>query len=80
MSSATVCLWCGQGLRYVAGRGWVHQEGGTYMMRCPDCGWTGAPYPSPVACPSCGSRNLRDDHCAMASDTDALPVGWRGRQ
>jgi hypothetical protein len=72
----SVCHWCGQNLKFVAGRGWVHPEGGTYMMRCPDCGWTGALYPSPMDCPACGGHGLRDDHCVMASDTDALPVGW----
>lgn len=58
------CMWCKQELRFT-GRGWVHAEGGTYMMRCPDCGWRGAPYPSPTACPRCGSRNVRDDHAAL---------------
>jgi predicted RNA-binding Zn-ribbon protein involved in translation (DUF1610 family) len=32
---------------------------------CADCGWKGAPYPSPVTCPNCGSKKLRDDHCAF---------------
>lgn len=33
------------------------------MMCCPDCGWMGTPYPSPMDCPKCGGRNLRDEHC-----------------
>ena len=57
------CQHCGLPLKFLAGRGWVHPAGGTYMMYCPDCGWKGAPYPSPTRCPICGSRNVRDDHC-----------------
>ena len=60
------CQFCEEPLRFVTGRGYVHQEGGTYVMRCPDCGWRGAPYPSAVSCPSCGSKAIRDDHCATA--------------
>lgn len=59
------CLYCGEVLHFDRMRGWVHlQDGGTYMMYCPDCGWRGAPYPSPVRCPNCGSKGVRDDHCA----------------
>jgi DNA-directed RNA polymerase subunit RPC12/RpoP len=59
------CIWCGEPLRFVPGRGWVHEEGGSYVMRCRQCGWKGAPYPSPAQCPRCGSEGLRDDHCAL---------------
>lgn len=59
------CVWCGGWLHWVRGRGWVHEEGGLYVMWCPDCGWRGAPYPSPQRCPHCGSRQVRDDHCAL---------------
>lgn len=63
------CVWCGERLEFVRGRGYVHQEGGTYKMRCPDCDWRGAPYPSPIDCPKCGSRDVRDDHCALPDAT-----------
>jgi DNA-directed RNA polymerase subunit RPC12/RpoP len=63
-SGEYVCQWCGQSLTF-SHRGWVHQDGGIYAMRCPDCGWQGARYPSPVRCPRCESRALRDDHCAQ---------------
>jgi DNA-directed RNA polymerase subunit RPC12/RpoP len=59
-----ICMYCGQTIKFEATRGWVHLEGGSYMMYCPDCGWKGAPYPSPLKCPECGSKNLRDDHIA----------------
>ncbi len=60
------CLWCGERLTFTAGRGWTHAEGGTYVMRCEQCGHTGAPYPSPACCPICGSvKGWRDDHCAQ---------------
>jgi len=58
------CLWCRAPLRFLPGRGWTHLEGGTYVVYCPSCGWKDAPYPSPSRCPRCGSRQLRDDHCA----------------
>ena len=66
------CHRCGEPVAFTA-RGWVHQGGGAYVVRpdgrpsgrCADCGWRGAPYPSPARCPQCGSRELRDDHCAQ---------------
>ncbi len=64
LNHAHVCHWCGEQLHLERGRGWVHQAGGTYMMRCDACGWRGAPYPSPIECPQCGG-DLRDDHCAL---------------
>jgi len=63
MPSAT-CIWCGEPLKFIMGRGWVHPEGGLYKMRCDSCRWSGAPYPSPRHCPNCGSGGLRDDHIA----------------
>jgi|FLYL01.1.fsa_nt_gi ribosomal protein S27E len=63
-SSEVLCHWCGELLHFTT-RGWVHQEGGTYVMRCPNCGWSGAPYPSPVRCPNCASAAVRDDHCVL---------------
>lgn len=73
---AATCLYCEDAgtLTFVIGQGWVHQQGGTYMMRCPDCGWKGALSPSPVHCPRCGSKALRDDHCATPR-FDVAPVG-----
>jgi len=67
MLAAVVCYRCGERLKFILLRkdGWVHQGGGAYVMRCPQCGWRGAPYPSPARCPRCGSRGLRDDHCAF---------------
>jgi primosomal protein N' len=62
------CHWCKEPLRFVRDRGWVHAEGGSYVMRCDKCGWQGAPYPSPTSCPHCGSKQLRDLHCALPSD------------
>jgi len=63
---AETCTWCHQPLRWAGHRrGWVHEEGGLYMMRCPECDWQGAPHPSPTSCPQCGSLKLRDDHCAL---------------
>lgn len=58
------CRWCNQELCFDENRGWVHPEGGTYMMRCSRCGWKGAPYPSPVRCPAYGAETL-DDHCVF---------------
>ncbi|KKM15051.1 hypothetical protein LCGC14_1699920 [marine sediment metagenome] len=67
------CLYCEESLRFVtstghddAPRGWVHMEGGVYMMGCTACGWSGAPWPSPSACPRCGNmKQLRDLHCVI---------------
>ena len=67
------CLWCGEPLKFVLGKGWVHQDGQLYKTKRYE------------RCPSCGSRNIKeikpkwgicldcednfhmeyDDHCAM---------------
>ena len=63
------CHWCGRELIW-DGR-WVHKDGGgLYWMECPDCGWGGAPagYPAPVKCPKCGSKKIRDHHCALPQE------------
>lgn len=57
------CLYCPEELRFIAGRGWVHHQGGVYAVRCAGCRWTGAPETSPTECPACGGA-VRDDHCA----------------
>ena len=59
------CLYCDDTLRFDKVRGWIHADGGGYKMRCPDCGWMAAPFPSPARCPSCNSLAVRDDHCAI---------------
>jgi predicted RNA-binding Zn-ribbon protein involved in translation (DUF1610 family) len=64
-TEAISCLHCGRQLIFHPERGWVHTQGGVYWMRCPDCGWEGAPYPSPARCPKCEGKGLRDDHAAI---------------
>lgn len=59
------CSVCHEQLLYTPGRGYHHQQGGTYTQRCPDCGWRAAIYPSAVCCPMCGSRKVLDDHCVQ---------------
>jgi primosomal protein N' len=59
-----ICMYCGETIKWTRTRGWVHLQGGAYMMYCPECGWKGAPFPCPGKCPSCGSKNLRDHHIA----------------
>lgn len=66
-----ICHWCGEQLRYDRRRGWVHPQGGAYMMRCVDCGWQGAPYPGPTRCPRCGGE-VRDSHAALPEN----PPDW----
>jgi predicted RNA-binding Zn-ribbon protein involved in translation (DUF1610 family) len=61
------CQHCGETLIHVEGRGYVHDEGGSVMQSCDDvsCEWEGAPWPSAVECPDCGSsEHLRNDHTA----------------
>lgn len=65
MSRGLRCHWCKQPLIFEPGRGYIHEGGGNYLMRCDECGWEGSGYPSPTACPKCGSRNIRDLHCAL---------------
>ena len=63
-TSPNVCFRCEEPVVWLP-RGWVHSEGGASGMRYPQCGWRGAPYPSPVRCPRYGSRDVRDDHAAL---------------
>ncbi len=60
-----ICQYCKDELRFIPGRGWTHSQGGVYRMKCPECGWEGAPWPSPKVCPVCGSAEVRDEHCAL---------------
>lgn len=58
------CCWCGEELKYVKGRGWLHAAGGLYMVRCKSCGWKAAPPNTPKFCPECGG-DVVDDHYAL---------------
>lgn len=61
-----ICGRCEQTLRFDENQLlYVHPEGNLYVIICCDCGWKGAPYPSPLDCPKCGSTQLHDDHCAQ---------------
>ena len=63
-----ICQHCRQELKFVQGRGWVHPEGGSYMMRCTNCGHKKALFPPPTSCPNCGASGNKwiDDHCVLA--------------
>ncbi len=64
----TECIHCKRPLRFDPVVGWVHQDGGgLYWQRCGDCDWEGSARPPVTSCPQCGGRNVRDDHCALAS-------------
>ena len=66
-----ICHWCHEELRFILGRGYIHRQGGIYAMVCRACGWKGALYPSPTACPQCGQgHELRDDHCARPEEAE----------
>lgn len=54
------CVWCGEPLTRIPGNGYVHAEGSADMVRCPDCGWRGAPHPTPSVCPRCGQVVVLD--------------------
>ena len=63
--SPSLCVWCGEKLHFVQGKGWLHEDGGILVMKCKLCGWKGSPDPLPTKCPKCGSLGLRDDHYAI---------------
>ena len=50
------CLWCGEPLRFEAGRGWIHQNGELYKGNC-YC--EGVKHEKSRDCPT-----WRDDHVA----------------
>ena len=60
-----ICGYCNQTVTKNRMGDWVHPEGGSWAVVCLDCGWNGAPFPSVVVCPECGSKHLRDHHYAL---------------
>jgi hypothetical protein len=59
------CFYCHLPLAFESnGVGWIHSGGSAQALRCKECGWGGAPRPSPVLCPSCGIGTLRASHLA----------------
>ncbi len=66
--TGTLCSHCNRPLRFDPVTGWVHLAGGgLYWQRCGDCDWEGSARPPAACCPRCGSHNVRDDHCALAT-------------
>jgi len=63
------CHWCGEILRFVQGKGYVHEGGGAYLQYCDNCGWSGSFTVPTFRCPKCGG-DLRDDHCALPVEED----------
>lgn len=68
MATATTypCMYCHRAVTFGYRQGWIHVDGGAYVMRCPDCGWEDSPIENLIDCPNCGGRKLRDDHHALA--------------
>jgi len=65
-----VCQWCGEELRFVNGKGWVHQNGQIYKTKleyplfCRKCGNR----LHEGVCFTCGVQYQKeevDDHCAL---------------
>ncbi len=69
---AKICRICRQAVRFELGRGFVHINGGAYMMRCRTCGAMFSPAKPVVNCPSCNSRDVVDDHCVYVVEADDL--------
>lgn len=64
-NAPAICQWCKEPLTLSRGSGWVHAGGAIYIQKCGECGAT---YDRPdlaYSCPECGSRDMRDDHCAQ---------------
>lgn len=67
-----ICRICRQPVKFESGRGFIHVGGGIYMMRCESCGAMFSPAKPTVNCPICNSRDVRDDHCVCAVDSDDM--------
>ena len=48
----TVCIWCGEELKYVSGKGWLHPDGKLYKQKL-------------VKTERHPEGELVDDHCAL---------------
>lgn len=57
-----ICMYCGELLKFLDDKGWVHQNGSIYIMECKDCGYVGE---TSIRCPKCQSINYVDHHCAL---------------
>ena len=71
---AKVCRMCRKPVHFEHHKGYIHDGGGMYMMKCRDCGEKFSPAKLTVNCPKCNSRNVVDDHCVYAVDSEALDV------
>jgi len=65
------CKWCGEELKFIRGKGWVHQDGELYKTklvypsRCRKCF---SKLTSDGYCYKCGIQYKKervDDHCAL---------------
>ena len=65
IQTVTLCRICSQPLLDHPVRGWLHEEGGIYAMRCDRCNAQSATDPLPASCPTCGEdRKWRLHHSA----------------
>lgn len=69
-----ICVVCKEEV-FFGERGWVHSGGGTYYMKCLDCGYKSSQYPYPVSCPACGSKRWVDWHAIKPVWIDKGPHG-----
>ena len=69
---AKVCRICRRPVHFDHHKGYIHDGGGMYMLVCRDCGEKFSPAKPAVSCPWCHSRNVVDDHCCYAVDSEAL--------
>lgn len=68
----STCLHCSGPAAFVPGEGWIHEDGGAYLMRCDACGHKESPKAgqTPGSCPACAAvREWRDDHYVLAEAT-----------
>jgi hypothetical protein len=74
---AAPCLHCERPLVYSQDHGWIHFEGGRYVVRCGVCTWSDSPAAPLTRCGNCGATALRDDHLAMPQSVldEARQVG-----
>jgi hypothetical protein len=64
------CIWCGETLVFILGRGWCHgEDGAAYVKRCKLCKWKGSVHPEPQKCPQCGCLGIVDDHISAPDRT-----------
>ncbi len=59
LKKQSLCIYCHKPLERHEEHGWIHANGDSYDLWCPDCNWTGSDRKPGSECPECGFPGVR---------------------